>query len=348
MRYEPEASDGANAGLHIIHDLLIPVKKSFPNVSTADIWAMAGAVAVEFAGGPQVPFELGRSDCPDDSKVPPNGRLPDAAQGAEHLRAVFGRMGFNDQEIVALSGGHTLGRCHKARSGFDGAWTPNPLKFDNSYFVNLMNLDWTEREWDGPRQFTDPSGRYTMLPTDIAIKEDAEFRVITQKYADDEAAFFADFAAAYGKLLALGCPSDCDPSAKPSGGCPFAAGAVASADFREHAMHGSIEHCQAAVAAGADVHAREKNSGRTALHKAAYWNHLHMMDWMLGELKIDPNVQDYNGDTALHDAARFGHVAIIEKLLAAGADKSLKNVHGFTAANVATEYEKEAASALCK
>jgi catalase (peroxidase I) len=35
MRFEPEKSDDANAGLHIIHDLLIPVKKEFPNVSTA-------------------------------------------------------------------------------------------------------------------------------------------------------------------------------------------------------------------------------------------------------------------------------------------------------------------------
>lgn len=54
----------------------------------------------------------GGSCCPVTA-VPPNGRLPDAAQGAEHLRQVFGRMGFSDREIVALSGGHTLGRCHR-------------------------------------------------------------------------------------------------------------------------------------------------------------------------------------------------------------------------------------------
>ena len=38
----------------------------------------------------------------------PDGRLPDASKGAQHLRDVFFRMGFNDQEIVALSGSHTL------------------------------------------------------------------------------------------------------------------------------------------------------------------------------------------------------------------------------------------------
>ncbi len=59
------------------------------------------------------------------------GFLPDASQGADHLRKVFYRMGFNDKEIVALSGAHTLGRCHEVRSGFDGPWTHAPLRFDN-------------------------------------------------------------------------------------------------------------------------------------------------------------------------------------------------------------------------
>ena len=38
-------------------------------------------------------------------------RLPDASKGAPHIRDVFSRMGFNDQELVALSGAHALGRC---------------------------------------------------------------------------------------------------------------------------------------------------------------------------------------------------------------------------------------------
>ncbi|CAI0471575.1 unnamed protein product [Linum tenue] len=54
--------------------------------------------------------------------------------GPAHLRDVFYRMGLCDKDIVALSGGHTLGRCHKERSGFEGPWTSNPLIFDNSYF----------------------------------------------------------------------------------------------------------------------------------------------------------------------------------------------------------------------
>jgi catalase (peroxidase I) len=121
MRFAPESTDDANAGLSIVRDLLKPVAKSHPNISVADIWCHAGAMAVEFAGGPKVPVSLGRTDSAGGAgDIPPNGRLPDAAQGAAHLRDVFGRQGFNDQEIVALSGAHTLGRCHMVRSGFDG------------------------------------------------------------------------------------------------------------------------------------------------------------------------------------------------------------------------------------
>ena len=94
-RFEPEASDGANAGLHIIHDLLLPVKKNHPEASYSDIWALAGACAVEWCGGPEIPFRLGRADadpavCPLSAVVPANGRLPDASQGATHLREVGG------------------------------------------------------------------------------------------------------------------------------------------------------------------------------------------------------------------------------------------------------------------
>ena len=46
-------------GLHIIHDLLLPIKKKYPDVSFGDLWALAGAAAVEFAGGPEIPLELG-------------------------------------------------------------------------------------------------------------------------------------------------------------------------------------------------------------------------------------------------------------------------------------------------
>lgn len=59
---------------------------------------------------------------------------------AAGLRQVFGRMGFGDREIVALSGAHALGRCHATASGYVGPWTPSPTTFNNLYFVLLKGM----------------------------------------------------------------------------------------------------------------------------------------------------------------------------------------------------------------
>ncbi|ONM60324.1 L-ascorbate peroxidase 2 cytosolic [Zea mays] len=98
-------------------------------------------------------------------------------------------MGLSDQDIVALSGGHTLGRCHKERSGFEGAWTTNPLVFDNSYFKELLSGD-----KEGLLQ----------LPSDKALLSDPVFRPLVEKYAADEKAFFDDYKEAHLKLSELG------------------------------------------------------------------------------------------------------------------------------------------------
>ena len=52
---------------------------------------------------------------------------------------IFYPKGFTDKDIVALSGAHTVGACHPERSGFEGTWTDDKLKFDNSYFKDLLN-----------------------------------------------------------------------------------------------------------------------------------------------------------------------------------------------------------------
>lgn len=336
MRFSPEKDDDANAGLSIIRDLLLPVKLNHPEISYADLWTLAGTAALEFLGGPPTPFKLGRSDAADGSACCPIGRLPDAAQGAQHLRDVFYRMGFNDQEIVALSGAHTLGRCHKTRSGFDGPWTNNPLKFDNQYFKVLLNMDWEKRKWDGPEQFEDQlTGNLMMLPTDLALKTDEKFLVWVKKYAADEQLFFDDFGAVFGKLLALGCPASTDPS-KLSGKKE----ATPTDEFLEHAMHGSLERMQR-LAVNADVNGVESSSGRTALHKAAYWGHDHVAAFLTSEKAFTKTDSvDYSGETALHDASRFGHVAVVKVLIDAGANTTIKNKDGKDALTIAQDYSK--------
>lgn len=79
----------------------------------ADLWTLAGVVAIEEMGGPAIKWRPGRTDTSDESRVPPNGRLPGADKGADkdtaqHMRDVFYRMGFNDKEIVALLGQFSL------------------------------------------------------------------------------------------------------------------------------------------------------------------------------------------------------------------------------------------------
>merc|ERR1719231_1112264 len=106
-------------------------------------------------------------------------------------------------------------------------------------------------------------------------------------------------------------------------------------------MHGSTARMKP-FASIADVHEKEADSGRNALHKAAFWGHIETITYLLDECKLDPNVQDYCGDTALHDAVRFGHAPLVDKLLSSGADKRIMNKEGKDAEALAKEYGKQA------
>lgn len=338
MRFAPESSDPDNAGLSIIRDLLHPVKVAHPEISHADLYAIAGVVAIEFLGGPKVPFNFGRVDHADGNLCPANGRLPNALEAAGHLRDIFTmRMGFTDREIVALSGAHTLGRCHRVRSGFDGPWTTKPLSFDNEYFCNLLNLQWRRRDWDGPEQYEDvETGKLMMLPSDLTLVRDPEFKKYVELYARDEQQWFKDFAVSFAKLISLGCPASANPFRQPE---PLSERDKASAEFRELAMHGSVPPARKLLGK-ADVHQLEATSGRSALHKAAFWGHVAMVDFLADDCKLNVNQQDAYGDTPLHDAAKFGHVEVIKTLLDAGANGSIKNKAGKDAAVVAAEHNK--------
>nr|KJB32656.1 hypothetical protein B456_005G254100 [Gossypium raimondii] len=169
IRNEEEFTHGANSGLKIAIDFCEEVKAKHPKITYADLYQLAGVVAVEVTGGPTIDFVPGRKD---SNICPREGRLPDAKR-----------------DIVALSGGHTLGRAHPERSGFDGPWTNEPLKFDNSYFVELLKGE---------------SEGLLKLPTDKALFDDPEFRKYVELYAKDEDAFFRDYAESHKKLSELG------------------------------------------------------------------------------------------------------------------------------------------------
>ena len=186
-------------------------------------------------------FTPGRSDAPkpnvasnSDKRFTPDDRLPDAAQGAQHLRDVFYRMGFDDRDIVALSGAHAVGRCHTDRIGFWGPWTYAEAGFSNDYFKFLLDKRWTVKttheggKWTGPKQYEADGGKLMMcarrslatraltpltcacpicvrrLPTDMVLIEDPSFKKWVVTYAKSEEKFFADFAVAFRKLTELG------------------------------------------------------------------------------------------------------------------------------------------------
>mmetsp|Transcript_24286 Transcript_24286/g.79225 ORF Transcript_24286/g.79225 Transcript_24286/m.79225 type:complete len:331 (+) Transcript_24286:41-1033(+) len=211
MRFTPEAAFGANAGLAEARKRLEPIKAQFPGLTYADLWILASIVAIEEMGGPKIPFRPGRRDQISGEWCPPDGRLPDADKGTKpatigHVRDIFYRMGFNDQEIVALFGAHALGRCHTDRSGYTGPWTRAPTTFSNEYYRLLLESKWVPKSWKGPKQFENEDGKdLMMLPTDLALIEDFHFRKWVEIYAKDEKRFFADFAKAYQKLTELGC-----------------------------------------------------------------------------------------------------------------------------------------------
>ncbi|KAL7533036.1 hypothetical protein ACHAWF_004318 [Thalassiosira exigua] len=109
IRFKEELAHGGNAGLGSTAVVWMEdIKKKYgDSISYADLYTLAGVVAIKELGGPTIPWSSGRVDALDPSAVTPDGRLPNADVGpagtdpddAAHLRTIFGRMGFNDQEV---------------------------------------------------------------------------------------------------------------------------------------------------------------------------------------------------------------------------------------------------------
>ncbi|ORX57996.1 heme peroxidase [Hesseltinella vesiculosa] len=205
MRFDKEISRGSNLGLDIARDLLEKeVQAKHPGISTGDLYTLAGVVAVQELGGPDIPWRPGRVDGGQD-KLVPDGRLPDADQGSAHVRDVFYRMKFDDEEIAALIGGHALGRCHLDRLGYDGPWTDARTVFDNSYYTTLLERTWVPKTVSsGKHQFE--SGTLMMLPAEIDMLKDAKFKKFYEVFAKDQDKFFKVFSKALVKLLENGVP----------------------------------------------------------------------------------------------------------------------------------------------
>lgn len=205
MRFAPEANHGANNGLGISRAKLEPLKQKYPGCSYADLWVLASLVAIEAMGGPKIPFRFGRKDAPSAEACAPDGRLPDASLGVQHIRDVFTRMGFSDREMVALIGAHAVGECYAENSGFVGPWTHDRYTFSNTFFTALMDEEWILDKRRPQLQYTDLATKtLMMLPTDVALLFDPSFKQLVAEYASSEDVFFRDFSKAYQRLVELG------------------------------------------------------------------------------------------------------------------------------------------------
>ncbi|EME64478.1 catalase/hydroperoxidase HPI(I) [Rhodococcus ruber BKS 20-38] len=183
----------------------------------------------------------------------PNGN-PDPLAAAIDIRETFGRMAMNDIETAALiAGGHTIGKTHGAAtadhvgpepeaapieqmglgwknsygtgvggdaitSGLEGAWTPTPRQWDNTYLETLYGYEWEKTkspagawQWipkdgaaaDAVPDAHDPSKRHTpvMLTTDLSLRFDPIYGPITRRWLDNPKEFEEEFAKAWYKLL---------------------------------------------------------------------------------------------------------------------------------------------------
>ncbi len=183
----------------------------------------------------------------------PNG-TPDPLASAHDIRETFRRMAMNDEETVALiAGGHTFGKTHGAgdpdlvglepegcpvhsgglgwisshgsgkgkdtiTSGLEGAWTPTPIQWDNSFFETLFGFEWELGESPAGAKQWKPTGgagadlvpdaheedvRHApmMATTDLALRTDPAYEQISRRFHENPDDFALAFAKAWYKLL---------------------------------------------------------------------------------------------------------------------------------------------------
>ncbi|NNE65248.1 MAG: catalase/peroxidase HPI [Pyrinomonadaceae bacterium] len=180
----------------------------------------------------------------------PNGE-PDPLASARDIRETFARMAMDDEETVALTaGGHTFGKAHGAgkeallgrepeaagiadqgfgwisshgsgkgvdaiTSGIEGAWTPDPVKWDNGYFDTLFGYEWElTKSPAGAYQWVakgaegtvpdahDPSRKHAPMMTtaDMAMRMDPDYEAISRRFHENPDEFAEAFARAWFKL----------------------------------------------------------------------------------------------------------------------------------------------------
>ena len=124
---------------------------------------------------PDLTFKWGRTDCDDSPYTTDTNTFPEGTMTRSEMMDYFeDHFGYTKKEVVALLGAHTLGLNTVDDSGYDGPYTANLFKLDNTYYSMMLNTSgytWTNEETSaGLWQFT--SGSYTRLNTDLELVYD--------------------------------------------------------------------------------------------------------------------------------------------------------------------------------
>lgn len=222
IRFSPEKDWPSNKGLDKAFDMLQPVKDKHPDLSWADVIILAGTTALMDMGAPMISFCPGRTDVANEEEAaegskylnnsffdPETGRWNDDRPLVTQMHDRASMMGLSLREWVVLNGGgHSMGGCSAANSGYTGSWTDNPDIFDNQWFLKVLQAQdvlgelsppWREEVHDGKTYVTD--GSTILLKTDLAFTNDPEMRVIVEDYASDNIKFQSDFVKAWVKLV---------------------------------------------------------------------------------------------------------------------------------------------------
>ncbi|KAF5745070.1 peroxidase 47-like [Tripterygium wilfordii] len=199
-------------GYEVIDDIKDQLEDQCPGVvSCADIVAMAARDAVFFAGGPFYDIPKGRMDG-RRSKIEDTINLPFPTFNASELIRAFGQRGFSVQEMVALSGAHTLGaaRCASFKQRLT---SPDPT-LDSSFAQTLSKTcsagDNAEQPFDVTRNtfdnvyFNSLVRKNGLLFSDQTLYATAKTKGIVNGYAMNQAMFFLDFQQAMVKMGTLG------------------------------------------------------------------------------------------------------------------------------------------------
>merc|ERR1719440_2095333 len=192
--------------------------------------------------------------------VNPEGPMgkPLPEKSVHDVRQTFGIMGHSDRNTVALiGGGHAIGKGHGAcpktggklpkdaykdgdlpwqgecgtgkgndtvTAGFEGSWTPNPLKWDNVYFDDLLNKEWEKHKGPGGHwqwRIKGSDSKLMRLTADLSLLHDDEYKKWVKKFADEQDAFNTAFDEAWYNLTTKYGSGTWADNAKCDDGNPF-------------------------------------------------------------------------------------------------------------------------------